>query len=100
MYKSLVKRQESDREVQAMRNRLNKLRHDIERSEKHIKINTYKRDSFRKARELYNKDLQLRLSEKKRRMQALRQENQRIKSLYQFRWVWRNVKRLGFSELM
>ena len=85
MYKSFVKRQESDKEVQAMRNRLNKLKHDIQKSEKHIKINAYKRDSFRKARELFNKDLHLRLSEKKRRMQVLRQENERIKSLYQFR---------------
>lgn len=87
MYKSFIKRQESDRKLQSMCNRLGKLKKDIEKTEKNIQAQEQKHSSHRKARELYNKDLHIKMSEKKRRMEALRQENQRIRDLYQFRYI-------------
>mmetsp|Transcript_11770 Transcript_11770/g.10410 ORF Transcript_11770/g.10410 Transcript_11770/m.10410 type:complete len:359 (-) Transcript_11770:42-1118(-) len=82
MYQSFQQRKESDLKVQAMKNRLFKLRNDIENNEKSIKKKETKQVSFRKARELYNKDLHLKLSEKNKKMKKLLNDRNKYKSLY------------------
>jgi SMC interacting uncharacterized protein involved in chromosome segregation len=47
MYRSYVKKKESDREVLAMSNRLKKLKKDIEKGEKSIQRIRDQQDSFR-----------------------------------------------------
>lgn len=86
MFRSYIKKKESDREVLVMSNRLRKLKKDIEKEEKSIKRIRDQQDSFRKTRDLFNKNLQLKLSEKKKRMEILHKENERIKQLYKFRY--------------
>lgn len=82
MYKSFLKRQESDKELQTMQNRLRKLQKDVQKSERAIETQEAKNKKFRKARELFNKDLKTKMAEKRKRMELLRKENDRIRQLY------------------